>query len=101
MRMRASLPAAPLAHATLAAGVVFTGALDGIFRAYDAATGQQLWAYQTASGLNAPPAIVGDTVYLPAAGPLVKPSAGISPGATPPAAQPQVKAALVAFKLGS
>lgn len=36
------------AAATLAAGVVFSGAMDGVLRAYDAETGQVVWSFDTA-----------------------------------------------------
>jgi alcohol dehydrogenase (cytochrome c) len=36
-------------------GVVFTGDQLGFFRAHDAATGAELWKFQTGSGINASP----------------------------------------------
>jgi alcohol dehydrogenase (cytochrome c) len=36
-------------------GVVFTGDQLGFFRAHDAATGEELWKFQTGSGINASP----------------------------------------------
>ena len=36
-------------------GLVFTGALTGEFRAYDANTGKQLWQFQTGSGIIGQP----------------------------------------------
>jgi len=39
-----------------AGGVVFTGEGNGLFKAYDSATGNQLWQFQAGAGVNAPPA---------------------------------------------
>lgn len=39
-----------------AGGLVFQGRLDGVFVAYDAATGESLWSYDLHSGANAGPA---------------------------------------------
>ncbi|SMF54219.1 PQQ-dependent dehydrogenase, methanol/ethanol family [Tistlia consotensis] len=39
-----------------AGGLVFTGEGNGQFKAYDAETGSQLWAFQAGAGVNAPPA---------------------------------------------
>ncbi len=38
-----------------AGGLVFVGEGDGHFNAYDAATGERLWRFQTGAGVNAPP----------------------------------------------
>jgi alcohol dehydrogenase (cytochrome c) len=38
-----------------AGGLVFTGEGNGKFKAYDAATGAELWAFQAGAGVNAPP----------------------------------------------
>ncbi len=48
------LPAAGGALAT-AAGVVFTGQLDGMFDAFDSKTGKMLWQADTGSSIIAPP----------------------------------------------
>lgn len=49
-----------------AGGLVFQGRLDGVFVAYDAATGEALWSYNLQSGANAGPATfsVGGTQYV-------------------------------------
>jgi alcohol dehydrogenase (cytochrome c) len=39
-----------------AGGLVFTGEGNGLFKAYDAATGSVLWSFQAGAGVNAPPA---------------------------------------------
>jgi glucose dehydrogenase len=38
-----------------AGGLVFSGAGQGRFAAFDAAGGRELWSYQCAAGVNAPP----------------------------------------------
>jgi glucose dehydrogenase len=38
-----------------AGGLVFSGAGQGVFAAFDGANGKQLWSYQCAAGVNAPP----------------------------------------------
>lgn len=49
-----------------AGGLVFQGRLDGVFVAYDAATGEALWSYDLQSGANAGPATysIDDTQYV-------------------------------------
>jgi glucose dehydrogenase len=39
-----------------AGGLVFTGEGNGYFKAYDSATGSELWRFQAGAGVNAPPA---------------------------------------------
>jgi len=38
-----------------AGGLVFTGEGNGFFKAYDSATGSELWRFQAGAGVNAPP----------------------------------------------
>ncbi len=38
-----------------AGGLLFSGAGKGVFAAFDGGTGAQLWSYQCAAGVNAPP----------------------------------------------
>ena len=47
-------------------GLVFTGEGNGMFRAYDSATGQLLWEDEAKAGVNAPPSsyTVGGTQYI-------------------------------------
>ncbi|MGV0005654.1 MAG: pyrroloquinoline quinone-dependent dehydrogenase [Candidatus Porifericomitaceae bacterium WSBS_2022_MAG_OTU9] len=49
-----------------AGGIVFTGEGNGMFRAYDSATGQLLWEDKAKAGVNAPPAsyTVGGQQYI-------------------------------------
>jgi len=63
------LPTPAFVGATVAGDVVFTGGLDGVLRAFDVSTGRAVGSFQTTAGLNAPPAIDNEMVFVPAAGP--------------------------------
>ena len=47
-------------------GLVFTGEGNGLFKAYDSATGSVLWTFQAGAGVNAPPSsyTVGGKQYV-------------------------------------
>lgn len=49
-----------------AGGVVFSGAGNGVFAAFDAGSGRRLWSYQCDAGVNAPPVTyaVGGRQYV-------------------------------------
>ncbi len=49
-----------------AGGLVFTGEGNGYFKAYDSATGSELWRFQAGAGVNAPPSsyTVDGTQYI-------------------------------------
>ena len=79
---------------TIANDVLFTGGLDGIVRAYSTEDGTLLWSYQAAAGLNAPYAIAGDMLLVPA-GSFIAPSSDTE--GEPPTVAPSV----IAFRLGS
>lgn len=81
-----------LGGATVVNDLVFTGSLDGRVRAYNVTDGSLAWSAQATAGLNAPFAISGDYVYVPAGGPLL-PSDETEEVAEP---KPQ----LIAYKLG-
>ncbi len=54
-----------------AGGLVFAGEGNGLFKAYDAATGAVLWSFQAGAGVNAPPssyAVNGKQYIVVAAG---------------------------------
>jgi glucose dehydrogenase len=63
------LPSSPYGAVTLANNVVFTTTYDGTLRAFNAATGAELWHTGLGSNTNAPVAIVGDTVLTAASFP--------------------------------
>lgn len=75
---------------TVANDVLFTAALDGVLRALDPVSGRELWSAPLPAGCNGSPAVAGDLLIVPAAGPLVA-AAGEAQAAAAPA--------VVAFRL--
>ncbi len=63
------LPSALFGGATVVNDLVFTGTFDGMLYAFDTSTGEQVWSYQAPAGVNAWPAVAGDTIVWPIAGP--------------------------------
>ncbi len=55
--------------ATVVNDLVFTATFDGMIYAFNKNTGEQLWSYQAPAGVNAWPAVAGDTIVWPVAGP--------------------------------
>jgi outer membrane protein assembly factor BamB len=68
----------PLAGLTVINDVLISGGLDGVVFAYNIADGSEVWKYQLPVGINAPIAVSGDWVFLPAGGPLI-PTAASNP----------------------
>ena len=89
-----TIPTAGFGGATVVNDVVFSGGLDGVFRAYSVTDGSLLWSYQAPAGINATPAIVGDTVYLVAATALL-------PSVDTESPAPELATSLIALKLPS
>ena len=89
VRWRTAVATFFVGGATIANDVVFGAGLDGVIHGFDTATGREIWMFQASAGINAPPAIAGDMLVVPAGGPLLA-------GATRPAPQPEV----IAFRLG-
>ena len=79
---------------TIANDLLFTGGLDGIIRAYALKDGSLVWSYQAPAGLNAPYAIAGDLLLVPA-GTFILPSADTQETVS------ELKPALLAFKVGA
>ena len=79
---------------TLANDVVFIGTLDGIARGYNIADGTEVWRSQTSAGLNAPFAIAGDMLLVPA-------GSFIAASPESPDPLPGVRSALIAYQLGA
>jgi outer membrane protein assembly factor BamB len=100
VKWNADMPAGNVSAATVSNDVVFAGALDGIVRAYSADDGTLLWSYDTGVGLNAPFAVAGDLLVVPAAGAKLV-SQSYAPEATPIASASNPSAALIGFKVGS
>jgi len=90
-------PAGNVSGATVANDVVFAGALDGLVRGYSTADGSLLWSFDTGVGLNAPFAVAGDLLVVPAAGTKLV-TEDYTPEATP-AAVSDAGPALIGFKV--
>lgn len=65
----------PTGAVTVCNDVLFVGLLNGELRAYSTENGEMLWSTEFGAGFNAPPSIAGDTIYLPAGGPKIRPAA--------------------------
>ncbi len=76
------VPTGLLAGATVVNDLIFTGGLDGVVRGYTISDGKQVYTFQASAGLNAPFAVSGDYLYVPAGGPLIA-SADTKAPATP------------------
>jgi len=87
------LPSGPLAGATITNDIVWSAGLDGAVQAFSLEDGSVVFTYQATAGINAPLAVSGDYVFIPAGGPLV-PSSSTSDPAPSSAIQ------LIAIKIG-
>src|SRR4030042_5368313 len=67
--------------ATVVNDLVFTATFDGKIYAFNNKTGEKVWEYQAAGGINGWPAVKGDTIIFP-----------VGMGENP---------ALIAFKIGA
>jgi outer membrane protein assembly factor BamB len=92
MLWQIDVPSAVLAGATVVNDLVFTGSLDGRIRAYSVDDGSLVWSAQATAGLNAPLAVSGDLLLVPAGGPLL--ASEETEEGTEPLGQ------LIAYKLG-
>ncbi len=93
------LPSGGYGGATVVNDLVFTGTFDGMLYAFNRNTGAQVWSYQAPSGVNAWPAVAGDTLVWPLGGPGIPSVIGFKLGATAPAitlVTPSDKASLAA-----
>lgn len=99
VKWNVDMPTGNVSGATVANDVLFGGGLDGIVRAYKTDDGTLLWSYDTGVGLNAPFAVAGDLLVVPAAG-LKLVGDDYKPEATPVAVGDSGPA-IIAFKLKS
>ncbi len=67
-------PTINVGGATVVNDLVITGTLDGMIYAFDKKTGEEAWSYRAPAGINGWPAIAGDTIVWPIAGPGGVPS---------------------------
>ncbi|HVL25139.1 MAG TPA: PQQ-binding-like beta-propeller repeat protein [Thermomicrobiales bacterium] len=88
------VPTMPLGSIVVANDLVFTGGIDGVVRAFERTTGEEVWNYRLNAGINAPMIIVGDELIV---------SAGYPVTGTPdrfPDGKPEQKNEMVSFQLG-
>lgn len=112
VKWEANLGSICVSGATVSNDLVFAGGMNGILHAYDIETGEDVWNMQLTAGLNAPPAIAGDLLLIPAGGPLFIPQNPSPIGGTPQAIsdqqqtvnpgaeQPQLTPQIFALRLG-
>ncbi|MGC4107906.1 MAG: PQQ-binding-like beta-propeller repeat protein [Thermomicrobiales bacterium] len=79
---------------TISNDLLFLGSLDGIARAFSLSDGSQVWMSQTSAGINAPFAIAGDTLIVPA-------GSFIAPSADSPETLPGFLPNFIAYRLGA
>ncbi len=79
------LPSGGYGAATVVNDLVFTGTFDGMLYAFNRTTGKQVWSYQAPAGVNAWPAVAGDTIVWPIAGAGIPSVLGFKLGSTSPA----------------
>ena len=73
------VPQMPLGAATVSGDLVFTTLYDGVLIALNRATGAIVYRHQLPASTNAPIAIAGNSVLVPAGGPTVFGASGGSP----------------------
>ncbi|MGB3329780.1 MAG: PQQ-binding-like beta-propeller repeat protein [Thermomicrobiales bacterium] len=78
----------------IANDLVFVGSLDGVVRAFTIADGKQVWMTQASAGINAPFAIAGDMLLVPAGSFIV-------PSSDSPNPVPGLNLSLIAYKVGA
>lgn len=59
-------PSALYGGAVVANDVVFSSGLDGVVRGWNVESGEQVFSYQVAAGVNAPLSMSGDYLFVPA-----------------------------------
>ncbi len=85
-----ALPSGGYGAATVVNDLVFTGTFDGMLYAFNRMTGEQLWSYQAPAGVNAWPAVAGDTIVWPIAGTGVPSVIAFKVGGAAPAPAVQI-----------
>ncbi len=70
------VPSMPLGAATVSNGLLFTTLYNGVLIALDRSTGAIIYRHQLPTSANAPIAVFGNTVLVPAGGPQTSKSGG-------------------------
>lgn len=76
--------------ATVLNDLVFTATFDGTVYAFDRTSGEEVWTWNAPAGINAWPAVAGDTILIPAGigeGPALV-ALRLGANATPPTPEP-------------
>lgn len=68
VKWQTEVPTFFAAGATVANDVVFGAGLDGVVRGFATETGEEVWSFQAAAGVNSTLAIAGDLLLVPAGG---------------------------------
>jgi plastocyanin len=79
---------------TISNDLLFLGSLDGVIRAFSIVDGSQVWSLRSSAGINAPFAVVNDTVLVPAGSFIVS-------SVDQPEPVPGLQLGLVALRLGA
>jgi outer membrane protein assembly factor BamB len=91
-----AIPAMMLTGATVANDLVFASGGEGVLRAFNVETGEDVWNTELPAGINAPLGIAGDTIVLAAASGI-----SIAPTDGTPAPERDSTPSILAFKLGA
>lgn len=90
------IPAYVLTGATVANDLVFFSGMEGVLRAYNVETGEEVWNWELPAGTNAPLGIAGDTVLVAAATGI-----NIAPTDGTPVPERETTPTIVALRLGA
>lgn len=64
------MPTMPLGAIVVANDLLFCSGIDGVLRAFNRETGDEVWNYQLSAGVNAPLVLAGDELIVPAGYPI-------------------------------
>jgi outer membrane protein assembly factor BamB/plastocyanin len=88
------VPTMPIGAIVVANDLLFSSGIDGMLRAYNRETGEQVWNYQLSAGVNAPLIVVGDELIVSAGYPLTGKPENFPDG------KPEQKNVMVSFQIG-
>lgn len=81
------VPTMPIGAIVLANDLLFCSGIDGVLRAFNRETGEEVWNYQLSAGVNAPLVLVGDELIVSAGYPVTGTEAQFPNGKPEPANQ--------------
>lgn len=88
------VPTMPIGAIVIANDLLFCSGIDGMLRAFNRETGEEVWNYQLSAGVNAPLVLAGDELLVPAGYPIT----GIDEQF--PEGRPELVNQLYSFQLG-